>query len=95
MKIKGLLGVKEGILEVAMWKYRCPICKEIIREDVQKDDVSRLMRHSHVCPNCGGKLYVKDTGACVDLGAMIMKALEINMGIVISKEDALKSYVEV
>ena len=53
-----------------------------------------MMRYSHKCPNCGGMLYVTDKGACIDLGEMLCRALEINTGIILTKSEALAHYVE-
>lgn len=78
-----------------MWKYRCPICGSMIEENTNKENVSRLMRHSHKCPNCGGSLYVNDKGSCVDLGEMLVRALELSTGIILSKEEVLSHYYEV
>ena len=77
-----------------MWQYRCPICGNVNREDVPKEKVLSMMRYSHKCPNCGGMLYVTDKGACIDLGEMLCRALEINTGIILTKSEALAHYVE-
>lgn len=86
----------EGVLfgGVFMWQYRCPICGKLIEENVSKEKVKAIMRYSHRCPDCGGVLYVNDKGACLDLGEMLCRALEINTGIILSKSEALSHYVE-
>ncbi len=77
-----------------MWKYRCPICGKLVEENLPKEKVKSMMRYSHKCPDCGGMLYVADNGACVDLGEMLRRALEINTGIILTKAEALSHYIE-
>lgn len=80
---------------VDMWQYRCPVCGKVVREDKSKADVTKIMRRSHKCPECGGTLYVSDKGFCVDLGEMLVRAFELNTGIILSKEEVLSNYYEV
>lgn len=78
-----------------MWRYRCPICKEVVTEEnMNKESVEKIKRYSHICPKCGGTLYVHDSGRCLDLGEMLVKALELSTGIILSREEALSHYIE-
>lgn len=76
-------------------QYRCPICGEVVEENFSKEKVTLLKRHSHKCPKCGGALYINDKGSCVDLGEMLVKALELGTGLILSKEEILSHYYEV
>lgn len=79
-----------------MWQYRCPICGKVNKEEnMGKKEVMRLVTHSHKCPACEGRLYVTNSGSCVDLGLMLARALEIGTGIVLSKEEMLSHYYDI
>lgn len=71
------------------------MCGEIIKENKNREGVMKLRRLSHKCPKCDGTLYIDDTGAPIDLGAMIVKAMELSVGVVLPKEEALAHYIEV
>ena len=77
-----------------MWRYNCPICGERITENKNREGVKALMRLSHTCPSCGGKLYIDDTGTPIDLGKMLARALELSTNVVIPKELAIAHYYE-
>ena len=77
-----------------MWRYKCPICGEKITEKKDSKDVKALTGLSHKCPNCNGYLFIDEGGEPVDLGKMLVRALELSTGVIISKELALANYHE-
>lgn len=77
-----------------MWRYKCPICGEKITESKTIKDVKALAKSSHRCPNCNGKLFIDEDGVPIDLGRMLVRALELSTGAVISKDLALANYYE-
>lgn len=76
-------------------KYQCPICGDQITENLEDGALAKMKRRSHKCPSCGGRLYMSDKGTFVDLGEMLVRALELGTGIILSKEEALSHYYEV
>ena len=77
-----------------MWRYKCPICGEKIVEKKDTKEVKALTGLSHKCPNCQGYLFIDDGGVPVDLGSMLVRALELSTGVIIPKEFALANYYE-
>lgn len=79
-----------------MWRYRCPICKEMVEKpDMGREDVKRIAGQSIYCPHCNGRLYVEASGATVDLAGAIVNFLWQFGGIIISREEVLANYYDV
>ena len=77
-----------------MWRYKCPICKEMVENpNMGRADVKRIATKSIYCPHCNGRLYVEESGATVDLAGALVNFFKLG-GITISRQEALENYHE-
>jgi len=76
-----------------MWKYKCPICGEIITEDYTIDIVKDYIGATHDCPKCDGLLMIEKDLSVSEFGNELVHRYN-ELGVDVSKEDATGTFIE-
>lgn len=77
-----------------MWMFTCPCCNNKFETDMDVEFIKDNIGVTLDCHGCGALLKIQEDLTVSDFGAELV-SIYAECGLSISKEDAIKSYVEI